>query len=361
MMKRIFTLIVGIILVCLKSWANAEFNITLDRGDHQEYTEALPYGIVSFRLVEYGNYHKMLVSIENTTTKEAILLFKNSRGEKELKKNKPKIEFAKKYAGSKDERKVHGFTSLNRDFVSIVPQEKVKLSEFVISQNEIKVELPIYLASYNPKQLAKKGADNINYKILCEEIFTFNIEIKGWSENDPVYVSTKNSVEDYIRSVNTAAFCKNKKHRPTLVQQQKPYKDKKDSLIKVIGNIVETNGWMSDTDPYNAYKNLRNLLEKINLNDHTYDCGEHKGNKDGKGHEEGGKKTTCSYCSLNPQQIYHQLDDTYQQLRNGKITKAAASKKARALYNCYQRHDRRKKESSYSDKISRFYSRITNY
>lgn len=354
MMKRLITLIIGIILVSTTCWANEEFNIPLEKGDPQGQTIELPYGNVSFRLVEYGNYHRVLVTIENTTMSQAILLFKNSQGEKALKKNKPKIEFEKTYPGSKGKRSVYGCRELNQAFISIIPQDKLDLSGIDASlTSTTKFEIPLYLAKYNSKQLTKKGTYNTNYKILSEDILTFNIDIKGWSENDPDYVSTKNAVEDYIRSVNTVAFCKNKRHKPSLAQQQKPYQEKKDSLINVINTTLQNQSeWFSTDKPHIKYSELLGQLNKVNLNEHTYDCGEHKVVT---------KQHSCNYCSLSAQQIYHQLDDLYQQLRNGKITKDAAVKKAQGLNTCYQKSSRRKKDSSYSDKISKFYSRITNY
>lgn len=353
MMKRLISLITAIFFLCTSTWANEEYNITLEKGDVNGQTIELQYGNITFRLVEYGNYHRVTVSIENTTTSQAILLFKYSQGEKVLKKNKPKIEFEKTYPGGKGNRNVIGCKELNQQFISIIPPEKLDLFGIDVSTTSInKLELPFYLAKYDPKQQIKKGTYNINYKILSEDILDFNIEIKGWSENDPEYVATKGAVEDYLQSIKSVAFCKNKKHVPSLAQQMKPYQEKKDSLINVIKTVVDANGWMSDTAPYQAYKTLRDKLNQVNLNEHTYDCGEHKPTP---------KQHSCSYCSLSAQQIYHQLDDLYQQLRNGKIDKAAAVKKAQGLNTCYQKNTKRKKDSSYTDKIAKFYSRITNY
>lgn len=355
MIKRLFTLIVGIILVCPVSWADKEIDITLEKGVPQGHTEALPYGEISFRLVEDGNYHRVYVSIDNTNTSEAILLFKNSQGEKELKKNKPKIEFEKSYPGSKGKRSVFGCKALDQAFVSVIPGKKIDdLFGFDVSSPSVTtLELPIYLAKYNPKQERKKGAYKINYKILAEYILTFKITIKGWSENDPDYVAAKNAVADYIRSVNAAAFCKNKKHRTSLSVQQKPYREKKDSLLNLIDSTLKNHPeWYSIDEPHIKYTELHTLLKNVNLNERTYDCGEHRG---------GSRRHSCGYCSLSPQQIYHQLDDIYQQLRNGKITKDAAVKKAQGLYVCHQKNSKRKRNASYSDKISRFYNRIANY
>lgn len=354
MMKRLITLMAVVFLVCNISQANEEYNITLEKGEAQDQTIELPFGNISFRLVEYGNYHRVLVSIDNTTMSQALLLFKNSQVEKVLKKNKPKIEFEKTYPGSKGGRRVFGCRELYQAMASIIPQEKLDLFGFDASLTSItKLELPIYLAKYDPKKLIKKGAYGINYKILSEDILTFNIEIKGWSENDTDYVSIKNAVEDYIRSVDKAAFCKNRKHNPALSVQQRPYEEKKDSLINIINSTLQNHSeWLSVDKPHQKYSELLARLNNVNLNEHTYDCGEHK---------RVSKQHSCSYCSLSSQQVYHQLDDLYQQLRNGKISKDSAVKKAQGLYTCYQNNGRRKKDASYSDKISKFYSRITSY
>ncbi len=354
MMKRLIIFLIATFIVCTAAWANEEFNITLEKGDPNGKTIELPYGIISLRLVEYGNYHRVLFSVENTTTSQAILLFKNVQEEKSLKKNKPKIEFEKRYPGSKGKRTVYGCKELNKPFVSIIPQEKLDIFGLDASTTSItKLELPIYLAKYDPKKLDKKGAYNIKYKILIEDILNFNIEIKGWNENDPDYVSTKAAVEEYIRSVNTAAFCKNKRHTPSLAMQIKPYQERKDSLVNVINSTLQNNpDWFSTDLPHIKYSELFAQLNKVNLDEHIYDCGEHK---------VAPRKHSCSYCSLSVQQIYHQLDDIYQQFRAGKLTKDEAVRKAQGLNTCYQRSTKRKKESGYTDKISKFYSRIVNY
>lgn len=354
MMKRLITFFIVTFFVCSTIRANAEYNVILEKGDSNNQIIELPYGNISFRLIEYGSYYRASVSIENTTPSQAILLFKNAQGEKVLKKNKPKIEFEKKYPGSKGNRSVFGCKELRNFVASITPQDKLELFSFDIHPTSItKLVLPLYLAKYDPKKLVKKGPYNINYKILSEEILYFNIELKGWSENDPDYVSTKTAVEEYIRSVNIATFCKNKNHIPSLVTQLKPYQEKKDSLVNVINTTLKNHSdWLSPDKPHIKYSELLSQLNHIDLYEHTYDCGKHKTPP---------RKHRCKYCSLNAQQIYHQLDDIYQQLRTGKITKEAAVKKAKVLDICYKQCMTRRKEPEYTEKVSRFYNRIVNY
>lgn len=354
MMKRLITLFIVTFIVCATTWADSEFEITLDKGDVNGYTEELGYANITFRLVEYGAYHWVIVTIENTTMSEAILLFNSNRDEQSLKKNKPKIEFEKSYPG-KGQRSVLGCSKgVLQPLISIIPAEKKELYGFDVSlRTTTDFVLPIYLAKYDSKKLSKKGTYGVNYKILSEDILDFKINIKGWDEQDPEYVSTKASVDEFVHWVNAAAFCKNPKHKPGLDQQMKPYQEKKDSLINVINATLEEHhdDWYSTDTPHIKYTELLTQLNDVNLNDHTYDCGKHKVVQ----------THSCGLCSLSAQQIYHQLDDIYQQLRVGKLTKEAAVKKAQSLNNCYQKNNKRKKDPTYSEKISKFYSSIINY
>ena len=356
MIKRIILLIIATTFVYGSLMANEEYSLTLAKGDANNKTIELPYGRISFALAEYGNYNRVLISIENTTTSEAILVFKNTLEEKEMKGHKPKISFEKRYPGSRGYRTVYGCRRLEQSFVSIIPQEKTTLFGVDASKASItKLELPVYLATYNPKKLIKKGPYAVDYKILSEDVLVFNIEIKGWSEDDPEYISAKTAVENYVKSVNCVKFCKNKKHKPSLAMQQKPYLETKDSLVNVINTTLQKHtDWFSTDKPHIKYSELLTRLNDINLNNQLYDCGGHKAKPATKRHQ-------CGYCSLGAQQIYHQLDDIYQQLRSGKISKDVAVKKAKGLYSCFQNGSGRKKDPGYSGKIAKFYSRIVNY
>lgn len=375
MMKRLITLIVAAILVCTTSWANEEHTVKLVKGDSTTQTIDLPFGIISFDLVDYGNYQRVLVSLENTTTDVALIVFKNSLGEKTLKKNKPKIEFEKTYPGSKGDRTVNGCKELNKAVILIVPPEKLDLCTVDFSsKSKEKLELPVYQAKYDPKKLDKKGVDNTNFKILSEDVFTFNIEVKGWSEKDPEYVATKKAVEEFIQSVNNAVFCKSKKHKPSLKDQKAPYIEKKDSLINVIKATLENHSeWLSVDKPHQKYSELLAQLNEVNLNKHESVCTKHKKVKkddENKKKKEEKKKReedsnnrirSCGYCSLSEQSISHQLDDLYQRLRRGRLSKAAAKGRAQGLYNCYMNHGRKNKRDLYFNKITNFYKAIKAY
>lgn len=358
MIKRLFTLITIFLLLGTAAHAKEEYNVTLQKGDSIPHIVALTNYTISFDLKALGTNYRATVSIENTST-YALLMFKSTLSENILKKNKPKIQFDKSFPGPKNNRYVSGCDYLSHKFDLVMPGDRLDLFSFNISDTApFSFNLPIYPAYYDLKKLQKKGVNGIDYKILSENMISFNVDLRGWDENDPEYASIRKRVNDYVYKVDKLTFCKNPKHIPSLAEQKRPYKVEKDSLIKDINAILEEHGeWLTIDKPYKKYKELLDRLNAINLDDHAIDCGNHGKNPD----DDSGRKPTCPNCKLSPQQVYHQLDDIYQQLRNGKISKSVAKQKADALYKCYQSHRNRKRDASYTGKISKFYNRILGF
>lgn len=353
-MKRLFALLSLVVCVLGTVWANQEFSINMNREDNPVQTIDLPYAKVTFQFVtSYSDIARVRVSIENISNDHAILLFRNGHDEKELKKHKPKIELAKRYPGEKGRRTVAGCREVTRYMEPIIPAQTVMVFTMDASTTgPTRLSLPMYLAKYKPKDLAKSGRDNIKYQILSEDVIDVELNVRVWSENDPSYVLTKNSVEEFVKSLDGVEFCPHRKHRPTLAEQQRPYAEKKDSLTAVIGETIRKSNWMTADEPYKAYEALRKQLNDIDLDSHNRVCRKHAG---------GGDVHSCGYCRLSAQELYHRLDDLYQQLHAGKISKDAAVKKAKALNLCYQKCRKRKKDGFYSGKITDFYNRIVNY
>lgn len=355
MIKRLIASLGLILCLCFTAMANKELSIKLD-GKDRVYSEKLGFAYLIFEyLYANGNNARVRVTVENITSNppHALLIFRNDITEQSLKRGKPKIEFEKTYPGKKGTRIVRGCRECN-NYMDIIPAA-VTDTIFTIDvpfTSPKDFTLPLYEAKYKAKDLFKKGAYNINYKIMEEHLYDVHIEVVGWSENDPTYVKTKNAVDNLISSLEGVKFCNNKKHSPSLKEQQRPYQEKKDSLSKVIYGIYQQSDWMSTDDPHIAYTELIKKLNDVNFSSMTHDCGKHKVKP--KGH-------SCSFCSLSAQEIYQRLDDLYQQLYAGKPTKEQTLKTAKKLYNCYQQNRKRKKDSSYGTKISRFYNSIANY
>lgn len=353
MIKRLVAALGLSMCLCFTVVANEELSIKLKYKD-SVYCKELGFANLNFKyLYAYGNNARVMVTIENITGNPplAVLMFKNDRTEQVLKDGKPKIEFEKTYPGKKGSRTVRGCPYCNHQ-IDIIPAA-VTDTVFTIDvpfTSSKDFTLSLYQAKYKANKLFKKGRYNINYKIIEKHLYDVHIEVVGWSVEDSTYVETKKVVDGFISSLDGVRFCYNKKHYPSLKAQQRPYQEKKDSLTRVISNILETHyTWMSTDAPHRAYSLLLSMLNKVNLDNMTYDCGEHKVDH------------RCSFCSMSAQEIYQRLDDLYQKLYAGKITKAQALKTAKGLYNCYQQNRKRKKDSSYVTKISRFYNSIANY
>lgn len=230
MIKRLIASLGLILCLCFTAMANKELSIKLD-GKDRVYSEKLGFAYLIFEyLYANGNNARVRVTVENITSNppHALLIFRNDITEQSLKRGKPKIEFEKTYPGKKGTRIVRGCRECN-NYMDIIPAA-VTDTIFTIDvpfTSPKDFTLPLYEAKYKAKDLFKKGAYNINYKIMEEHLYDVHIEVVGWSENDPTYVKTKNAVDNLISSLEGVKFCNNKKHSPSLKEQQRPYQEKK--------------------------------------------------------------------------------------------------------------------------------------
>lgn len=366
MIKRTTAFLGILACLCFTAMAtNRELSIKLD-SKNRVHDENCGIAYITFENLNYpsGNNARVRVVIENITVSppHAILLFRNDTlTENTLKKRKPKIKFEKNYPGKKNNRFVTGCKECKHyvDIITAAETDTVFTIDVPFTSSKSFV-LPLYEAKYDAKKLQKKreeglnGEDEIEYTILEEYVYNVEIEVEGWSENDSTYVGIRNSVENFISSLKGKTFCNNKHHTPSLKRQMRPYEEKKDSLIAVIKSFFDNSypRWMSTDPPYIAYSKLLDELNSVNLSSYVKDCG---------GHEGGGREHTCGYCQLSAQDLYHRVDDLYQKLHAGKIKKDQALKAAKGYYICYQKNRKRKKDRSYSDKISRFYNKIAIY
>lgn len=361
MMKRFLSIIFLILNICLPITANQEISLKLNSKDNRLVTEPLGFGYINFEYICLtGNTATIRVSVENITQTPplAILLFRKNKLETNLSRNKPKIEFEKKFPGRKGERAVDGCNEGFEPLFIITPEETDTV--FLLNVNTsapYKLTMPFYIAKYKPKDLLKKGKNNITYKIYEQHLFEFNIEVEGWTEDDPEYTAMKNKVDAFTASLNTISFCDNLKHKASLQNQQQQYINEKNKLIMEISKILDKHSeWMSIDAPSVAYNKLIEQINSIDFNKYIKDCGKHE-----KKHIVNPKTSShnCGNCGLTEQQIYHRLDDLFQQVYAGKISKSSAVSKASSLYNCYQNNKARKKSGNYSGKIAERYNRIT--
>lgn len=360
MIKRVLATLAILVCFCSAAFANREISVQLNTRDkkiHVARVEDLAY--VTFEYVRTeGHNARVRVVVENISHASplALLVFRRDVDETAMKQIWPKIGFEKTYPGEKGRRRIYGTQEGYKNLNIITPNEVDSL--FIVDvalTSPRRLKLPLYLAKYKPKDLTRKGEESTKFKILEEIILDADIEVEGWTEEDPTYVVMKNRVEQFKASLRGVTFCSNPRHLQPLEEQQRPYNAKKQQLVYEINNVFQCNtDWMSTDAPHIAYTRLLNEVYKVDLDDYRVEkCDKDKPIPP--------IEHTCRYCPLSAKELYYKLDDTYQRLHAGRIARSEAVSTANAIMNCYRANGRRQKSSFYGGKISEFYKRIINY
>lgn len=348
MIKYIISIVLLMALSIPVAKADHEEIVKLDRQEHKTQTFNLGYAAVTFDFITlYDNKARVTVKLENVIREQSIYIFRNDKDENMLKRLRPKVEFAKTFGGDKGSRSVKGCSHVRGDYMVIPPSASEELFTIDASViNSTVLELPLYIVAYRAKKFLRSEKN----EILQGEVIRFILDVEAWSELDPTYVDLFNAVHNFRHDVKEVKFCRNRLHRPSLDEQMAPYKHTQDSLVAAIDSVLMSQPqWMSQDEPHQYYTRLRDNLTEIDLETHLYDCGKHK------------QLHRCSYCSLTAEQIFHRLDDTYQQLHTGRMTKEEAVRTARSLYNCYRQNGNRRRDNFYGGKIVDYYDRISKF
>lgn len=358
-MKRLFATLMLLVCLCSVALADREMSVNLDTKNKFVQTDNLGFASVTCEYLDKSSTTaKVRIKVKNNATDQpiAIILFRQDMEEPMLRGYKnPQFEFEKTYQpdAPKDGKTVQGCPGINNTFDIIAPEEVLTIFDIEVPfKNPVDVTLPFYQATYDAKKFKKSGKNSVKYKILKEQKYVFKVAVKGWTEDDPQFVSVKASVDSLIANLETVKFCDNPKHKPTLKEQQWAQQSNINDLSNMINDVMRENGWMTEEEPYMAYNALLQRLSSIDLNSYNADCGKHPA--PAKGHK-------CNYCSLSAQELCHKLEDTYQLLYTDKIKKKEAMNRAKAMYGCYQKNKSRKKDSVFGSKISEYYSKIINY
>lgn len=368
MIHRLSAFASALIGCCLMASGNQLFDVDIDAAEkNKPYKSDATNPIVTFECL-YADFTngtaRIRVSVENVNKDgKALLFFPQASTYQTLKKNKPKIEFTKKYIG--ENRVAKSFDKKLTKFgfgnVMIVTENETdSIGTFTVPLGKTDtISIPFYIASYDHGKLTKAKEknlphpkDQIAYKISREEIYQFAITVDGWSEHDATYLAVKADVDKLIASLNGVTFCPNAKHTPPLSNQQQSYKKEITLLKSTIDSILTEHKsnprWMSDTPPNKAYTKLSNRLDSIKLNSYNKDCGNHSSGK-------------IIIPKLTPkdntQELYHQISDTYTKLRADRITKNEAVKEAQRIKN----NASRCKNGKFMSNINEYYNRIINY
>ena len=363
MIHRLSAFPSALIGCCLMASANQIFDIDIDATNIGKTYPTGGNPIVTFQCIssdfENGTA-RIRVSVENTNKDgKALLLFPHTVSNQTLKKNRPKVEFTKKYVGGAQalDKKLANYGVGN---VKVVTENETdSIGSFTVSLGSTDtITIPFYLASYDHKKLTKAKEKNlahpkaqVAYRISREEIYQFAIKVDGWSEHDAAYQAVKADVDKLIESLKSEKFCPNPKHTPSLTKQQEPYRNEIKRLKSVIDPILskfKLDSKMASDPPYKAYLELRSRLDSINLKSCNKDCGHHNQ-----------KKVTATPPAPkdNTKELYHQIADTYTRLRADRITKNTAINEAKRIKNSASRC----KNGKYLNKINEYYNRIINY
>lgn len=349
MIKKISILFVFLLSFVTISFADEQRKVKLDDDKHnKEIIEIANFNIfIELTDVDENGNANLKVELENQDESKGLLLFERAYDEKTLKKMRPKIKYDKIFPGSKGMRLIDACDNI-KNAIHLYPSQKELIMTLSAKDGEkTKATLPIYITEYREK-------DYIIFKkqeliLLQKEVIELEIEIDLKPGEE--YVNITKECDSLLKEFESAFFCTNKKHKPSLEEQKEIFRNKIDSLCEKIDDIIESNGWFSSEKRYKLYGEQRKRLKNIRLEEKEGDCGKHV------------VVHRCKYCNSSLQEISHKLDDIYQVIYSSGDRGAAKAKQIRsvnAMYDCAKRR-REWRNSDYKDKIVRLYNEINRF
>lgn len=353
MIKRIFVLILLSLSIMSVSYADVKKKVKLDNDKHfNEIIETSSCNIfLELADVENNGNLKIKVSMENIEESSNIVMFERAYDERTLKQMRPKFKYDKNFPGAKGLRMLDACANIDSR-IHLEPSQKVVLMTLSGKDGlRTTVRLPIYTVEYKCKKIL--FIKTFEYRLKQKEVIELEIGVD--LKPDETYIQITKECDNILDEFEGLLFCTNSKHKPSLEHQQSEFQAKIDSLISKIDNIIESNGWFSSEKYYKLYDQQKDRLKSINLKDKEGDCGEHKVVYVHK----------CKFCKLSLQQIFHRLDDIYQEIHSNDSSERSALKDkyikdVKAMYNCAIQRPNWKR-SDFKDKITRVYNKINQY
>lgn len=343
------------------AFADEQKDITLS-DDHNSETVTLPSlcNIFVSLAVSDEESGKLAIAIENICDDNTLLLFGAKYGEKDLKKQRPKITYGKNFPGTKGRRMTDCCGDISRIQNVATSDKKILVSKEVSNGERQTIHLPIYIAKYKNK---KRNAMELIEMFVVE--LNINVELKP----DEDFLRLSEEVSEYIEKMESKPLCTHKRHRASLEQQKDYYQRMREGMTEQIDSILRSHtNWFKGDRGYEKYDSLRTALQDIDLDSPEYitaNCGKTGLHKSAPRPNKA--RHSCKYCSLSLAQIRHKLDDLYQKIyssNNRAATKKAVMGEVRALYNCCTDDDCRKhaaewrRGGSNKDSIVKRYNRI---
>lgn len=348
MRKTIFTLLLTL-FTAFSVFADGEYKIVLNEDDNQKSLE-LGYVNINVVMGEPDAQGRVDITVElvnpNEVSNNMLFLFGRSFSEKELRGLKnPRVVYDWNYPVKKP-RLTDYCERLGKEVVGLAPNHPTySISHLKMTEEEtLEIRLPIYMAI---KKCSKKAAlmeKHVEKLIISVELMP--------DENYPIIKKSCDSIAEVIANLT---FCNNPKHKPSLEERERPYKDEVSDLRLIIN--LKLLQWPIKSFRYRKYDELKQQLDDIEFKE--TDCGDptlHTYNH------------YCKYCKLTLEEIYDVFDDLYQEKVYPKkeLTKEEMQQ-VKAMYKCCtdktcKSHAAEwKKQNKYKDGIVDYYNRITKY
>lgn len=335
-MKKLLILSILFAITAISCYADEENKIVLSEN-HAE--ETIDFGFCKI-FISAEDDANVNIKIENKKEDYYLILFGHAYTEKILKKQKPSVIFNKKYVGNKGKRIISGYQPIGEVPLLIPQSEKRELPLISAKNGKIKCHLPIYIAKPNKKRT----------KMVLMRLETIDLLIEVNERISKDYDRLKREVDDLTNAISAQTFCNHPRHSPSLEEQEKPYKEKIESIKNEIDSIREAHNWWNADESFRKFRDLKEKLDAISFSSLEQDCG--------KRHERAivRPRHSCKYCKLSDQQIYNKLDNYYQKLKTRKVKKDDIMSDVKLLYSCPSW-----KNGAYKDKIENYYNRIVGY
>lgn len=346
-MRRTIITILVTLFASLSAFADEEHNVVLNEDCRTNKIE-LNYINIIVTMGDINAHGNVDINVDlenpNEVSDNMLLLFGRSMDEKELRYHKnPRIVYDRHYPVKKP-RWADYCEQLGNDVVALAPgfsTYRIRTQELAEGQALI-IKLPIYLAI---RKCKKKAV------LLEKHIETLIISVDLQPDKD--YLDIKRRCDSIAETVSQLTFCNNPKHKPSLEERERLYKEKIDDLRLNINKRLRQ--WSSTSFKYRKYDELRRQLDEIAF--FEADCGD------------ASLHTTahhCKYCGSSLEEIFNALDDLYQEkvYPEQRLTKDEWQQ-VKDMYKCCTTSKSHaaewKSKNKYKSGIIDYYKRIKKY
>lgn len=362
MMKRLFVAFWVCTMAKGYVMADQQYKVKLDNQGDSDTTIVVGSNIqmhVSMDKVEFAPTSKVNLRIYNNTpdNDDRLLIVSGfDYAESELKAQRPRISYYKKFPGTKGSRRMEVYAGLKdyngergERYIIINPLEEMGgFSEEVQKKDTLEWRIPIYIARHG-KVLKKR------LKLI--EKLVIQLDITSEIKPNEDYSELNEACDLLIQEINDTVICSHKRHNPSADVVIKSYEDKITELKEQLKSTAFSYSSCDDFREYgdSLFESLLTRLNSINLQTRLTDnCGKHKAVA---------VRNRCKYCNMSYNEIFNRLDDCYLNLDNGDVAKDEILEEVNALYRCCTLHANRGRGNwnDYKGQIEKVYQSIINF